>query len=275
MIVTRKYALVTAINALLFIFPDKLFSQWYAGAEYRFGTDKRSLSDLEMAQTDVSGAKSVPYTLGGYTFSSGYTYRPDSINVAFSAGISYLKSNSGNILYSYRPIYPTYATLKHDALTFDLGMSFEFKIKAVHGSSGFDLLMPVYMRGFELQHTETQFVLIEKRREISYNKAPGIRFHQEFSVWSRGNMLFYTGVSAGWISALRKSRTLILGDMSTPVSQREMQYLTDRQVNEKGKINDPSLSGFDTGLPMETKTYNEPISYVALKMGLVYYLRRK
>jgi hypothetical protein len=270
-----KYILWTAVLAILFVFPDKLFSQWYAEAEYRFGVNKRTLSALEISQTNVQGAIAKPYSFGGYTVSAGYTFRPDSLNIALSTGISYLNSNSGNIMGTLWPYYPAYSTLKHVAVTADIGASIEYILKSMHGSTGFTLLLPTYMKGVELQHKTQQWNLNETRREITYGKGPGIRFHQVFSIWSKGNKAFFAGISAGWISALRKSRTLISGDMSLPVSQRELKYLTGSQISEKGKINDPSLSGFNADLPMETQTYNEALSFVAIKMGLVYYLNKQ
>lgn len=273
---TRKYAFCLAVVAMLAGFPGKLFSQWYGEAEYRFGLNKRSLSTLEIGQTEVMGAIANPYTLGGYSFSTGYAFRPDSLNLAFSTGISYLKSNSGTMLYNQRPYDPAYSALKHEIITVDLGLSLEFKIKKnVNSSTGFSLLLPVYMKGVELQQTKTTSDLIEERREVHYRRGPGIRVHQDFTIWTNGQATFFAGISAGWISALRKSRTLMNGNLSVPASKREMQYLTDRQISEKGKINDPSLSGFDPDLPMETTTYNEPLSFVALKMGVSYYLHKR
>lgn len=273
---TRKYGLGLAIAAMLVCLPGKVFSQWYGEAEYRFGLNKRSLSALEIGQTNVMGAIPNPYTLGGYSFSSGYTFRPDSLNMAFSTGISYLKSHSGTILYNSAPYYPSYSALKHEIITIDLGLSLEFKIKkTINSSTGFSLLLPVYMKGVELQQTRTTSVLLEESREVAYRRGPGIRVHQDFTIWTNGQATFFAGVSAGWISAFRKSRKLMAGDISLPVSQREMQYLTDRQISQKGEINDPSLSGFNPNLPTETITYNEPLSFVALKMGLSFYLHKK
>ncbi len=276
MCLNRKYGLCLAITAILFVFPGKLLSQWYGEAEYRYGLQKRALSVLEIEQTNVTGAVANPYALGGYTFSTGYTFRTDSLNMAFSLGMSYLKSRSGTILYNETPNYLTFSTLKHETITLDLGLLLEFKIKKnVNSSTGISLLLPVYMKGMELQQTETQSALIEKTREVTYRRGPGIRIQQHFSLWTNGRTTFFTGFSAGWISALRKSRNLLTADPSVPASLREMHYLTDRQISEKGKINDPSLSGFDSRLPMETETYNEPLSYLALKMGISFYLHKK
>lgn len=272
----RKYFLCAAIIALLTLFPEKLFSQWYGAAEYRLGVNQRSLSALEIAQTDVMGATANPYTLSGFTFSTGYTFRPDSINVALSAGMSYLKSRSGTILYNHAPFYPSFTTMNHEIFTMDLGLSLEFKInKNINSSTGFSLLLPISVNGLEMQQTLTPSVMFEERREISYRKGPGIRFHQDFSLWNKGRTTFFAGISAGWISAMRKGRNLLDGNPTMPVSQRELQYLTDRQISEKGNINDPSLSGFNPDLPMETTTYNEPLSYVALKMGVSFCIHKK
>ena len=269
----RKYCLYLAITASLILFPEKLFSQWYGSAEYRLGINKRSISALEIAQMNVAGAVATPYTLGGYTFSAGYTFRPDSLNMAFSAGLSHLRSRSNNILFTQLPYFATTSAIEHSTITADLGLSLEFKIKNINSSTGFSLLLPISMYGLELQQTLTPSVMIEERREISYRKGPGIRFHQDFSLWSRGRTTFFAGVSAGWISAMRKSRNLLDANPTVTVSQRELKYLTDRQISEKGKINDPSLSGFNPDLPMETTTYSEPLSYVALKMGVSFCIR--
>lgn len=270
----RKYFLCAAITALLTLFPEKLFSQWYGAAEYRLGINKRSISALEIEQTNVAGSVANPYTLGGYTFSAGYAFRPDSLNVAFSAGLSHLRSRSNNILFTQLPYFTTTSAIEHSTITADLGLSLEFKIKNINSSTGFSLLLPISMNGLELQQTLTPSVMIEERRAISYRKGPGIRFHQDFSLWNRGRTTFFAGVSAGWISAMRKSRNLLGENLTIPVSQRELKYLTDRQISEKGNINDPSLSGFNPDLPMETTTYNEPISYVALKMGVSFCIHK-
>jgi len=274
MLLIRKYCLCLAITAMLFIFPDKLLCQWYGESAYRFGVNSRTSSSLEIAQTDVTGAMVKPYTLGGYAFSTGYTFRPDSLNVAYSTGVSYLKSHSGNFLFTSWPYYPAYMSIKHDLISADLGLSFEFKIKKINSSSGIVLMLPVYMKGMEIQPATT-WNLNEIRRGIYYRWGPGIRIHQDFSLWTNRRTTFFAGVSAGWISAWRKSRNLLNGDPSVPASKRVIQYLTDRQISEKGKINDPSLSGFDPKLPIETATYNEPLSFVALKMGLTFYLQKK
>lgn len=259
---------------MLLIFPGKLLCQWYGESAYRFGVNSRTLSALEMSQTDLMGAIVKPYTLGGYAFSTGYTFRPDSLNVALSTGVSYMKSHSGNFLFTSLPYYPAYMSIKHDLISADLGLSFEFKIKKIISATGIVLMLPVYMKGMEIQPA-TIWNLNEIRREISYGWGPGIRVHQDFSLWTNGRTTFSAGISAGWISAWRKSRSLLTGNPSVQASQREMKYLTDRQISEKGKINDPSLSGFDPNAPMETTTYNEPLSYVALKMGLSFYLHIK
>lgn len=269
-----KYCLCLALTATVGFFPNKLFSQWYGAAEYRFGVNRSALSPLEIVQTNVAEAIAIPYTLGGYTISTGYTFRPDSLNVAFSAGMSNLKSRSGTILSTQYPNYPTFSAINHNTITADFGVSLEFRIKNVNSSTGFTLLLPVYMNGVELQQTITTSVLLEERREIAYRWGPGIRIHQNFSVWTNGRSTFFVGVSAGWISAQRKSRKLISKDPAILVSQREMMYLKNKQISEKGNINDPSLSGFNPDLPMETTTYNEPLSYVALKMGISFYLNK-
>jgi hypothetical protein len=253
--------------------PVRVFSQIYADAEYRFGAVKQNASDVELAQTGITSLRSIPYTLGGFTFSGGYAWRPDSLNVSFKTGLSFWNSRSG-LIYSNNHIQSENTAqcyLKHRMLTMDLGMAFEFKLKKCYTSSGLTLLFPLFAEGMEIENSETQGINIEKQRMVTYRNGPGIRLNQDFTLWFKNKTRLFAGIGAGWIWAQRKSR-ILQGAGQIPVSEQKLHYLTVREISDQGIINDPALSGFNPELPIETQTYQESLSFLSLRWGLVFRL---
>ena len=271
----RKPLRWLALVALFCAYPVRVFSQIYTDAEFRFGIKKHTVSDIELGQTGISSVRAIPYTLGGYTFSAGYIFKPDSINIAFKAGFSYWNSRSGLIYTNsgMNAVSASNAYLQHKMFTVDLGLNFEFKMNKGVASSGIQVLLPVYMNGVEIENE--QFVNEEIRRNVEYRNGPGVRISQDFTLWNKGKTTLFAGIGAGWVWAQRKNRTLLNEAAVISPSQRNLQYLTDRQINEKGRINDPALSGFDPNRPMQTQTYHDPLSFVSIKWGILWHFNHK
>jgi hypothetical protein len=261
---------ITVWAVLLFIgvsHPDTLFSQWYGEVAYRYGVNQQAPSSLELAQPILENALTKPYTLGGYTLSAGYKFRPDSMITAWQSGISYWSSRSGTMLYTSKSDNAAHTWLKHEIITFDVGVAFEFSILKMAASTGLTLLLPLYTKGAEFRNTEANTAQVS---DIRYRTGPGISIHQDVELWSEAGASLIAGMSAGWIQARRKSRVLTSPDASLPLYKKELRYLTEKEIQKKGSINDPSLSGFDGSMPAETQTYNEPLSFIAFKLGLLF-----
>lgn len=261
---------ITIWAVLLFIgisHPESLFSQWYGDVAYRYGLNQQVASPQEMAQPVLENALSKPYTLGGYALSAGYRFRPDSMITSLKSGISYWNSRSGTMLYTPKSINAAHTWLKHEIITFDVGVAFEFSIRKMAASTGLTLLLPLNTKGAEFRNTEANTSQVS---DIRYRTGPGISIHQDVELWSEAGASLFAGMSAGWIQARRKSRVLTSPDASLPMYKQELRYLTEKEIQKKGSINDPSLSGFDGSMPAETQTYNEPLSFIAFKLGLLF-----
>lgn len=269
-----KLFIGAALLSFCVSFPGDLWAQWYGDGEYRFGVSDRTPSPTELSQTGIPDALAKSYSLSGYTLSAGYKWRPDSVNVSLKTGFSYMNSRSGTLMYSSSPSgIQSYSRLHHEVISLDLGLVFEFQIKEMVTQTGLLVLIPVFMEGTELQNTGNNGVVVQQKRNVLYRKGPGIRISQDFELWNRGRTTLIAGLGAGWMFARRRSRILTSGEMSTPVSQQNMQYLTDAEIQNKGRINDPSLSGFDVNQPMETQTYREPLSFLSFKLGVQFSLK--
>ena len=265
-----RIGIVTAWLFLCFFNPDTLFSQWVADVAYRYGVNTHTVSPQELSPLLLQNSYAKPYTLGGYKVTAGYKFRPDSMKTAFQTGLSYWKSRSGTMMYTTDSVNTAYTWMKHEMITLDLGVSVEYSIRSMAASTGLTVLFPFYTRGSENKVTAAN---IEQVSQIQYSNYPGISIQQEIALWTKGSTSLFAGLSAGWMQVKRKSRVLIASDGSIPLSKKELHYLTENQIQKKGLINDPSLSGFDSSKPTETQTYNEPLTFVSLKLGLLFSIR--
>ncbi|MEY4003125.1 MAG: hypothetical protein RIT07_1167, partial [Bacteroidota bacterium] len=118
------------------------------------------------AQPVLENALTKPYTLGGYTLSAGYKFRPDSMITAWQSGISYWSSRSGTMLYTSKSDNAAHTWLKHEIITFDVGVAFEFSILKMAASTGLTLLLPLYTKGAEFRNTEANTAQVSDIRYI-------------------------------------------------------------------------------------------------------------
>jgi len=260
-------------------------AQIYLNSEYRFGIDRQQAGTQQGLFNGLLLVEDKPYTLSGLSFSAGFFHQPDSLQLAWTAGCTYSSRVSGAMLKSMDSGdngLAAYSTLQHQYLSADLGVVFHFQLNKLKTRTAMGIAIPVYMNGSEKTIWNWQGDQGYELRDIRYRQGFGFHASQDFCIHAGSRTLLHAGVGLGWISAMRKSKTLnrISNNKGintnlvyTKPADRITYYLTLKETEANGRINDPALAGFDSGKPAESISYPEPLAYVSMKLGITWLIK--
>lgn len=174
----------------------------------------------------------------------------------------------------------SYTSLELKYVSASVGFLLDYQIGKAAFKTGLLVNVPFYSVNHEVTSIQTaQYSSLERWR-INYKIALGATIAQEFRLALSHNISLHSGVQLGFLQLNRKSKKIqkyshsqgrTMAEAYPVLGSRELKYLSERQIQEKGNINNPesNSANYNPNQPTETFSIQEYASSLGFGIGIV------